>query len=193
MLRSNSHVVTSKKQLAALTSAARQEIVDVLTQMGTVSIAELAETLDRPPDALYYHLHILVRAGLVESAGSRKTGRREETLFRAVARNLRIDYELARRTNEKALAAVAGSMLRLGIRDFRRAIRNQSVVVSGKDRELWAARKTGWLRKSDLHSVLASIERLSQSVSKPSGSGQLYGITILLTPLSRRRERKNSR
>jgi len=193
MAKSNSlHVVASKKQLTALTSASRQEILDVLAQMGTVSVAELAATLGRPSDALYYHLRILVRAGLVQNVGNRKAGRRPEALFRAVARDLRIDYDLARRNDEKALAAVAASMLRLGIRDFRRAIRSRAVVVSGEYRELWAARKTGWLKKKDLPDILESMERLSQSVARPCGSGQLYGITILLTPLNRRRKPKNS-
>jgi predicted transcriptional regulator len=186
------YVIVSKKQLGALTSASRQEILDVLTQMGTVSVAELAATLGRPPDALYYHLRILLRAGLVENIGNRRTGHRQEALFCAVASDLRIDYDLARRRDERTLAAVAASMLRLGIRDFRHAIRNKSVIVSGEYRELWAARKTGWLRKSDLPGILKSIERLGQSVARPLGSGQLYGITILLTPLNRRRKPKNS-
>jgi predicted transcriptional regulator len=186
------YVIASKKQLTALTSASRQEILDVLMQMGAASVAELAATLGRPPDALYYHLRILLRAGLVENAGNRKTGRRQEALFRAIARDLRIDYDLARRSQEKTLTAVVGSMLRLGIRDFRHAIRNESVIVSGKHRELWATRKTGWLTKSDLHGILESIERLGRSVARPSGRGQLYGVTILLTPLNRRRKPKNS-
>jgi DNA-binding transcriptional ArsR family regulator len=186
------YVVTSKKQLTALTSAVRQEILDVLAQMGTASVVDLAATLGRPPDALYYHLRILLRAELIESVGNRKTQRRQEALFRAVARDLRIDYDLARRSHEKTLTAVVGSMLRLGIRDFRRAIRNEGVVVSGRHRELWATRKTGWLMKSDLHGVLESIERLGHLVARPSGSGQLYGITILLTPLSRGRKPKHS-
>jgi DNA-binding transcriptional ArsR family regulator len=63
------HVVRTKKQLAALVSAGRQEIVDVLSQIGTVSVAELAAALNRPADAIYYHLRVLKRAGLVIHAG----------------------------------------------------------------------------------------------------------------------------
>jgi predicted transcriptional regulator len=186
------YVIGSKKQLTAITSAARQEILDVLTQMGTVSITEMAATLGRPPDALYYHMRILLRAGLVETVGSRPTERRPEKLFRTIARDLRINYELSRPHSGRALIAIVGSMLRLGIRDFRDSIRNQSVIVSGKHRELWAARKTGWLTKRDLTKVVESIEQLGRSVARPSGRGQLYGITILLTPLNRRRKPNNS-
>lgn len=188
---SSLHVIASKKQLTALTSAARQEILDVLTQMGTASVAELAATLGRPPDALYYHLRILVRAKLAENVGHRKAGRRQEALFRAVASELRIDYELSRRSHKKTLTAVVSSMLRLGVRDFRNAVRNEAVIVAGKHRELWALRRTGWLTKTDLVEIVESVERLAQSVARPSGIGQLYGITILLTPLNRRRTRKS--
>lgn len=186
------YIIDSKKQLTALASAARQEILDVLVQVGTVSVAELAVTLDRPPDGLYYHLRILIQAGLVDSVGGRRTNRRREGLFRAVARDLRIDYKLSRQRNAKTLTAVIGSMLRLGIRDFRTAIRNDEVIVSGKRRELWASRKTGWLEKKELKGILDSIERVGQSVARPSGSGQLYGITILFTPLNRRRGRSSA-
>jgi DNA-binding transcriptional ArsR family regulator len=186
------YVIDSKKQLTALASAARQEILDVLVQMGTVSVAELAATLGRAPDALYYHLRILMQTGLAESAGNRRTERRREELFRAVARDLRINYELSRQRNEKTLTAVIGSMLRLGIRDFRDAIRNEEVIVSGKHRELWASRKTGRLAKSDLNKVIELIKRLGQSVAGSSGNGQLYGITVLFTPLNRRRNKRNA-
>jgi hypothetical protein len=56
------HLVRSGKQLAALAAAARQEIVDVLEQMDTVSVAALAAALGRPADALYFHLRALTRA-----------------------------------------------------------------------------------------------------------------------------------
>jgi predicted transcriptional regulator len=192
MLQSKSYVIASKKQLTAVTSASRQEILDVLTQMGTASVAELAATLGRPPDALYYHLRILQRVKLIENAGNRKAKRRQEALFRAVARDLRIDYQLLRSKHQRTLTAVVGSMLRLGIRDFRRAVRDEAVIVAGKHRELWALRRTGWLKKEDLTGIVESVEQVAQSVARPSGAGQLYGITILLTPLNRRRKGKNS-
>jgi len=47
------YVVKDPSQLASLASAARQEIVDVLPRLGTASVAEIAQALDRPADALY--------------------------------------------------------------------------------------------------------------------------------------------
>ena len=70
---------------------------------------------------------------------------------------------------------------------FRRAIEDKDVVVSGDRRELWALRRTGWIAPEDLAEINKSMERLGNKVLKPRGPGELYGITILLTPLNRRR------
>jgi len=179
------YTIYSEKELLALASSARQEIIDVLAQMGTVSVAELARTVGRPADTLYYHLRILKKAGLVIDCGSRVIQSRREALYRA--RNLNIDYQAARQKNAGALTAVASSMLRLGIRDFKEAVRNEEVVVSGNHRELWAARKTGLLTKKNVGDINESIKKLLSSVLPRSNTGQLYGITILLTPLNRHR------
>ncbi|MGH9702882.1 MAG: winged helix-turn-helix domain-containing protein, partial [Candidatus Acidiferrales bacterium] len=82
MPKRNTHLIRSETQLAALAAAARQEIVDVLEQMGTVSVAELAAALGRPADALYFHLRALTRAGLVRKTGYRARPGGKEALFR---------------------------------------------------------------------------------------------------------------
>jgi len=189
----SSHTIRTEKQLAALTSAARQEIVDVLAEMGTVSVAEIAATLGRPADALYFHLRALKKAGLVRQAGYRSRAGRKEMLFRTVAPELRLHYDARSDANRRAVSAIVSSMLRLGIRDFRRAFQQTDVIVSGAQRELWALRKTGRLSLAEIAGVNRSIERLTHAVSKPHGRGRLYGITVLLTPLDhRRRENKPS-
>lgn len=194
MLKSGSpYVIDSKRQLAALISTPRQEIVDVLAHMGTVSVADLARALGRPADALYYHLRILSAAGLIREVGSRFKGGKGEALFRTAGSELRIDYQTCRRNRAPVLASIVSSMLRLGIRDFRRAIRDENVLVSGKHRELWALRTTGWLTPREVGQINQSIERLTGVVSKSRRRGELFGITVLLTPLSRRRPQRGKK
>jgi DNA-binding transcriptional ArsR family regulator len=185
------YVIRSQKQLGALVSAARQEIVDVLAEMGTVSVADLAATLGRPADALYFHLRALIKAGLVRPAGYRSRGGRKEALFCTVAPDLWLHYEPRSERNRQAVTAIVGSMLRLGIRDFRRAFQSD-VIVSGAQRELWALRKTGRLSLAQIAGVNRSIESLKGTLSKPNRGGRLYGITVLLTPLDHR-QRKSQR
>lgn len=190
---SQCHVIRGKKELAALVSGARQEIVDVLSQMGTVSVAELAGAIGRPPDAIYYHLRTLQRAGLIVSAGSRKHGRRQEQLFRTVSPDLRLEYRTGKKGNTRNITAIVGSMLRLGTRDFRHAFQRGNAKVAGPGRELWALRTTGWQMPAKIAEINRSIESLTRAFSYQRKKGRLYSITVLLTPLDHRGRRNDAK
>jgi DNA-binding transcriptional ArsR family regulator len=83
----------TEPQLALLACAARQEIVDVLAEMSSVSVAEIAATLGKPADVLYFHLRVLKKSGLVKQAG-RIRGGRKEALYRTVERELAVSDQL---------------------------------------------------------------------------------------------------
>ena len=180
------YTVRSRRQLAVLAAAARQEIVDVLAAMGTVSVAELAAALDRPADSLYFHLRALVRAGLVEQAVYRRHRGRREALFRTVASELFLEYKPQSESNRRGVNAIVSSMLRLGIRDFGRAFEAGNAIVSGPRRELWALRKSARLSLAQIEALNSSIKRVAREFSPSRREGRLYAVTILLTPLDHR-------
>ena len=184
--RSKVHRIESSTQLRTLASAARQEIVDVLSRMGTVTVAELAATLGRPADALYYHLRVLVRAGLVVPERAERKRGRDETLFRTIAPELQLEYSSTDPKRVRSTSAIVSSMLRLGMRDFRRSLAAGTARLVRPGRELWALRATGWLTPDDIEQVNGKMQTLRDAVWKPKGKGRLYGITILLTPLDQR-------
>ena len=188
MAKSRAHLIRSDKQLAALAAAARQEIVDVLEQMGTVSVAELGAALGRPADSLYFHLRALTRVGLVRNAGYRARPGGKEALYRTAAAELRVQYDPCDPANRKAVSAIAASMLRLAIRDFRRSFQPGNVLVSGAHRELWSLRKVRRLSRAKLAQLNRRIKGLVQEVSSPRGHGRLYAVTVILTPLDHRKK-----
>ncbi len=59
-------VIRDAAVLRALRTPLRQEILSALDRPGGASVRELATTLGRKPASLYYHVHDLVRVGLVE-------------------------------------------------------------------------------------------------------------------------------
>jgi len=181
----DNYIIRSKRQMRALAASTRQEIVDVLARMGTVSVAELATALRRPADSLYYHLRILKRVGLVLSAGSRRLGGRREALFRTVAQELILRYELGKNGNGREINAIVSSMLRLGTRDFSRSFATADASVAGPNRELWALRTTGWLSQDQIAEVNRYIDKIRQVMVTQGRNGRLYAVTIVLTPLPR--------
>ena len=192
MAKSRPYLIRRETQLKALTAAARQEVVDVLEQMGTISVAQLAAALGRPADALYFHLRALVRAGLVRHAGYRASSRRREALYRTVKPELQLGYQPRNAGNRRQVSAIVASMLRLANRDFRRSFQGGRVVVSGAHRELWAWRKVGRLSHATLAQLNHRIQQLADKVSASRGRGRLYGVTVILTPLDHRNKAQAS-
>ena len=186
MSNTRSYLVRSTRQLATLAAAARQEIVDVLAQMGTVSVAELASALGRPADALYFHLRALTRVGLVRKAGSRPRPGGREALYCTVRPELRLHYEPRSAANRQAVTAIVASMLRLTSRDFEGSFQQGEVVVSGAQRELWAWRRVGRLSPAQVARLNRRVQDLADVISAPRGHGRLYAVTVIITPLDHR-------
>ena len=179
--------------LKALASPVRQELLDLLVRAGPVSAAELGRLVQRPADGLYYHLRELKRVGLVSSAGMRDNGGRREELFRAVHREPTLRHDPSPGGNSPAIVAIVSSMLRLGVRDFKKGAASPNVRAHGPRRELWAARTTGWLSPAQLADANRRIRALNKVTGRRSPAGKLYAITILLTPLGHRGRKKQRR
>lgn len=180
-------VIRSAQQMNALKAASRQEVLDALASMGTVSVPELAKTLGRPADALYYHIRTLQKAGLVLPAGTRDSNGHTETLYKAVASDLRLAYVPGPRGNAQVVTPIVDSMLRLTSRDFKEAFENENTTVDEAQRELWASRTTGWLRKDQIAELNRRITEMLQmtTTSSPRDAEQLFALTVVLTPLRR--------
>jgi DNA-binding transcriptional ArsR family regulator len=186
MEKRRTQLIGNVRQLAALAAAARQEIVDVLEQIGTVSVAELAAVLGRPADSLYFHLRALTHVGLVRKVGYRARPGGKEALYRTVAPEVKLRYDPRSAANRKGVSAIVASMLRLAIRDFTRSFRSGNVLVSGAHRELWSLRKVGRLSLAGLAKLNQRIRGLVRDISATGGHGRLYAVTVLLTPLDHR-------
>lgn len=189
------HYIEGRRELRAIRSAVRQEILDTIIAMGgRCSVTELAAELGRPADGLYYHVKALHRAGLLEEAGRQPARRGNETVYRIPgrARTLQIRYRPEDRDNVAAVTGIADNLLRMTARDFRSGYAPGRAVVSGKHRNLWAARNKGWLSRDELAEVNALLNRLIDLFNQPRSPerDKLYALTTVLAPLEVREARR---
>jgi DNA-binding transcriptional ArsR family regulator len=179
-------VVERAEDVRVLASPARQEIVDTLEALGgEAPVAAIAAQLGRPSDALYYHLRLLVRAGLVLELPDDGEGRRYRTAVRKGTR-LRLRYRPGNTKNARAVADVAGGMLRTAERDFAAAIRDPAVAAEGPLRALWASRMKGWVSEKELaeiNALLARIMALLERGKRPDRA-MLVSLTWVLAPVA---------
>lgn len=191
-MKRNEHILSTPRQLGALASPVRQEIVDTLEALGgEAPVAALAAQLGRPSDGLYYHLRLLVRAGLLDPLADVGDGRRYRIRGRGGAR-LRLQYLPGATPNARAVERVVAGMLRIARRDFAAAIRREETVAEGPGRTLWASRTKGWVGAAELEAVNALLERLIELLQRgPSSTRrQLLAVTWAIAPVMARAPRR---
>jgi hypothetical protein len=184
--------ITEARQIRALTSPIRQDILDAVKAIGPCSVAELAATLGKPADGLYYHIKRLLDVRLLTEAPSNGKGRADLRLD--VAHNaFYLDYQPANRANKSAVLRVIASMLRSAERTFRRGFTPETAVVKGPRRNLWAARSRGALSSEELVELNELLHRLNtlMRAGRRDEAGDdrertMYELTFVLAPATSR-------
>jgi DNA-binding transcriptional ArsR family regulator len=187
-------IIERASQVRVLASPVRQEIVDTLEALGgEAAVAAIAAHLGRPADGLYYHLHSLEAAGLVEEVPGGGDGRHYRIAARDGAR-LQLRYRPGRTANAAAVGRVAQGMLRTAHRDFAAALGDPAVPVAGPTRALWASRIKGWLDNAGVEKLneLFAQAQVLLGRGKPPPGAKLMSLTWVIAPVEARPARRGS-
>lgn len=180
------HPIQDPRQIEVLGSPARQEVLDGLQALGPCSIAELADSLGRAPDSLYYHIRKLERVGLVIPCGTRPSGARQETVYDTPGR-MTIDHEPATKRDRTRLMRLVSGVLRIAERDCRDALEEgRAIYRRGPDRNTWGGRVKGWLTSAERSELLGHLEAISELVTrgKRRPGAALHAVSFLLAPVA---------
>ncbi len=153
-------IVTSLKQLLALASPGREDIVDAVGVFGPCSVPEIARFLGRPRSALYYHIRALRDCGLLLESTTRRDGIKTTSLYDVPGRPLIVRYDLSTPRSRKAVVQLGRTRLRIGERGFVRACRPDVAVTEGPTRNLRVTHWKGWLSKRHLKETNVLLDKL---------------------------------
>ena len=178
------------EQQKVLVSPVRQEMLGHFCAREALSIAELAKLMGRPATALYYHVGLLERSGVLRRVGERPSGKRMETLFAAAAGEFEMPGIDA--PDPDAAVRAVRTALRMGLRDFRDGLHSPTARDDGPTRNLLAFRMQGRLRGDQLERVNALIDELLAVVGEAAADcrgepGEFVSLTTVLAPLKGRR------
>ena len=206
-------VVSSPRQRSLLTSPLRLEILEQFavatwprgdarkpSEWGGASIAEIARAMGRRPDSLYHHVRLLAKYGLLVEAGTRKAGKRDETLYRPVAQTIAMPCDPSKPSSVDSTVAAVASMFRLAEREMRQGLTGGAVVPIGKQRNMFTRRVPAHLSASALKeinrhidAIFAIAEREWRSNAIDAADAAPVSITIALLPMtSRQRVRRSA-
>lgn len=183
------HLLEDPRQVQALSSVFRLEIVDVLDHAGPASVAEIAAYLGRATAPLYHHIRVLHRTGVIERVSDRRPNGHRGTLYALTDPRFARSVAGARKSGRSARAI--GATLRAAEREFRSAVERE-VSTGSPIQSLRTMRHTARVTPDVLAEVdrrLDEIAAFLQASHDPLGAGEIYAWTTVLAPTVGRRPR----
>jgi DNA-binding transcriptional ArsR family regulator len=171
--------------LRALISPVRQEIIDAVVAAGPCTVAQLGRLLGRAPDSLYFHVKRLESAGLLLEGEASRRGRHVAAVYDVPGRPVLIRFGAgAPDTFRRSVNGVVQSAIRLGARDFAKAIESPGATTKSRPRALWGGRAKGWVSAAELKELNALIARASEILSSgvPRAGRKPVSFTFVLAP-----------
>lgn len=190
MARPRIHPIANPKTWSLLVAPARIEIVEAMRMLAPCSIAEIASVLDRPADTLYRHVEKLVGAGLVVTAGVRRSGRRFEQVYDLVADDFTFGFkDGSGRAANRAFEECAQSFLKSTGRAVRDSAAAGQLVASATERNILLNYELGWLTPEGFAEVRALMLRVKALMDegKRRREGRLHLALSIVTPVTRKR------
>jgi DNA-binding transcriptional ArsR family regulator len=169
------------RSIRALAHPARMAIIDALAAGDELTATQCAELTGLSPSATAYHLKLLERYGLAETASPRSD--RRERPWRAARRHSQADLDTSTPATASAAAAVAAAYM-----DTTRAIGVEFTEGAHAEPQEWrdAALTNAdlWLTAEEFHQVaeeLAAVIAPYRRRTHPAGS-RLVRVTNVVVP-----------
>jgi DNA-binding transcriptional ArsR family regulator len=184
---SRAFVVASPRQLRAIASPGRDDIVDAVGAIGPCTVAQIARFLGLSRESIYYHVRALRDCGLLMESLGPGDRKKSVACYDLPGRPFVVRFDLRTPASRQAVVTLGGARLRAAKRGFERACHKGSVEVDGPRRNLWASRWKGWLSKKELEAANELLWRLYGLLfARKAPNRRCYELTLVLAPVERR-------
>ena len=181
------YYVTSLKQLLALASPGREDIIDAVGVLGPCSVPDIAEFVGRPRNALYYHIRALRDRGLLIETTVQRDGIKTTALYDLPGHPMIARYDLTSPRIRSAVVRLGRRRFRTGERGFVRACRPDIAVTQGPTRNLWVSHWKGWLSDAQVREANVLFNKLvdlyGRSANADRAGRSPHEITFAIAPV----------
>lgn len=168
-----------------LASPVRREIWAYLRGQGPHTVSEIAKGMGRSQTSLYAHIGLMERSGVIEPAGSKRSGKRHAVIYKAGVSDSDIAYDPKNASSVKASARYAAAVLRRANREIVDHLAEGEANTRGKYRDTYVLGGRTRLTKKQLAEINQHIDAIDKIVATgdSSGEGELYAVNVATCPV----------
>ncbi len=174
------HRVTEARQLEALASPARMEIITAVDSLGRCTAADLAASLGRSQSSLYFHLEKLIAIGLLQ-----KEEGAAGAIYSSIAEGIGLTYAPQEPDTRSLLAKNVGVIMRSAERTIRKALDSGRAKVRGRGVDTVLSSGRAFLTPAELREVRNHMTHIDDILrrARASREGKLIAFTACLAPV----------
>jgi len=186
MPRPSRHKITDPRQLLAISSPIRAKIVSIMENREEYSVREMAEHLGMRAESIYYHVHELVKAGLLIGKRQRPAITRSEVAYQLLARKIYVDWTNTDRAYRAALKKAVRVAHRLSERIMEEALDDPSCRFGGLAAGARIQQESVRLSKKKFRELIRKLHEIERFIMENNDPGQntTYVLTAAVAPLS---------
>lgn len=163
-------IVTAPEQLRALADPLRATLLELLLERAA-TVTEMAQAVDRPKSTVAYHVNLLLNAGLLRVARTRRVRAIEERYYGRVARTLYIG--VLNRPEDRQVVAAINALTEAAA---------ESAPAQAAD-ELRCTLLHARIPIEEVRSFWAQVQELARQFAQiPRAGDQVYGFAAGLYP-----------
>lgn len=189
------HWIKERKQLELLASPLRHAIIDRLTAQGPLAVGDIAMALGCRQTAVYRHLHLLQKGGLVTSKSKGGSGKgRPVQLYRAVAEHIRFARAPRDQRNWSTMTRICRTVAKQAAKDYSSGFRTPECRIEGASRNQWFFRLFAAPSRARLARINALLDELVELVWAPDPNpGDPISVAWFMSPMESRAQRRKPR
>jgi predicted ArsR family transcriptional regulator len=185
MIRPNRHTITDPSQLLAISSPIRAQIIGIMENREAYSVREIAQYLGMQTESVYYHVHQLVKAGLLNKKGRRSCTTRDEAVYQLLARHIYVDWSNVTPAYREALKKAVRTAHRLSERMIETAIDSDTCRLGGLTAHARIQQESARLSKEKLRELIRMLMEIDRFVMENSDPEEetTYVVTASVAPI----------
>ncbi|RNC81914.1 MAG: ArsR family transcriptional regulator [Phycisphaera sp.] len=168
-----------------LASPVRREIWSYLRSQGPHTVSEIAKGVGRSQTSLYAHIVMMERTGVIEAAGSKRSGKRHAVIYKAGVTESDIAYDPKNKKSVRASARYAAAVFRRANREVTDHLASGEAKAKGRSRDTYVLGGRTRLSKKQLADINSHIDAIDKIVAEgdKTGKGDLYAINVATCPV----------
>ena len=182
--RPKSMFIVRPRHFRGMNSKVRQEIIGAIRIIEPCSVREIAGRIHRKPETVYYHIDILIEAGMIHEVAKRPAGKRDEALYEATCDRFRFHPTCRTPAFLRDMRRTYSTMIRTTEQQILESVGADGEIRQGRGKNMRVQFYAASLTRKDLDELNRRLDAVREFLieRRSADAGTPHQVMLLMSP-----------